>query len=190
MKSNIIAGLFCSVFLCSCALTPDVEDRVVGSGASLQIATVDHKDNGHHGEDEPRPYDKTRNAMDDVDNVLALATESGKKPLLVLGANWCHDSRGLAARFEKPKFQSLINENYELLYVDVGKRDRNLDVAKRFGVDEIIGTPTVLVLSSDGELLNASSVSRWRRAASISDDDTYDYFQTYAGGGTWQAPQE
>ncbi len=148
--------------------------------------------NKHHknNHDEPRPYDKTRDAMADANSALAMAMISGKKPLLVLGANWCHDSRGLAARFEKPEFQSLIQDNYELRYIDVGKRDRNLDVAKRFGIHQIIGTPTVLVLSPEGKLLNRDSAHMWKRAASIAEDETYDYFKTFAEGRKWQEATE
>lgn len=149
--------------------------------AGLKTASQNDHQSGHHRQshDEPRPYDKDRNAMADVEATLAKAAQSGKKPLLVLGANWCHDSRGLAARFEKEEFISLIQDNYELLYVDVGKRDRNLDVAKRFGIHDIIGTPTVLVLNNNGELLNADTASDWRRAASISDEDTFSYFSKF-----------
>jgi len=156
------------------------------------IASKAKKNLKHGGEkthDEPRPYDKERDAAADVDAVLLKAKQSGKKPLLVLGANWCHDSRGLAARFEKPEFVKLINDHYELVYIDVGKRDRNLDIAERFGVFELIGTPTVLILSEDEVLLNASSVHRWRRAASISDQDTFEYFNSFAKGEIWKAPQ-
>ena len=148
------------------------------------------KENGHHKDDDPRPFDKTRDAMADVDATLAAAERSGRKPLLVLGANWCHDSRGLAARFLKPRFGTLIEQHYEILYVDVGKRDRNLDVAERFGVEKLIGTPTVLVLSTEGQVLNADTASRWRRAYSISDDETYDYFLAFAEGRPWSEPNE
>lgn len=138
-----------------------------------------------HHDDNPRPYDATRDAKADVDAAFSRAQTSGKMPLLVMGANWCHDSRGLAGRFEKPEFTSLINEHYELVYIDVGKRDKNLDIAKKFGIHEIIGTPTVLVLTSTGELLNQDSAALWRRADSVSDEVTYSYFKTFAEGGTW-----
>ena len=140
-----------------------------------------------HGADDPRPYDQTRNAKNDVETTLANAAQSGRKPLLVLGANWCHDSRGLAARFLKPEFQSLINEHYELLYVDVGRRERNLDIAARFGVDKLVGTPTVFILDSDLNTVNADSVHMWRRAASISDEETFEYLDTFARGEIWSA---
>ena len=114
--------------------------------------------------------------MLDVDAGLRAASISGKNVLLVLGGNWCHDSRGLAAKFEQPELAEVIAQKYELVWVDVGRRDRNLDVAARFGVMELFGTPTVLILSPQGELLNADSVHDWRTAYSKPYDETLAYF--------------
>jgi len=130
--------------------------------------------------DEPRPFDEARDVMADVDAALAAAKARGTRALLVLGGNWCHDSRGLAAKFEDPELAALIAARYELVWVDVGRRDKNLDVARRFGVGDLLGTPTVLILSADGALLNASSAHDWRDAASRSLDETYGYFQDFS----------
>lgn len=153
---------------------------------ALGVAGVGDKPDTHHAgafhdEDEPRPFDTSSNAMMDVNAALAAAAISGKRPLLVLGGNWCHDSRGLAAKFLRPEMEALLSENYELVWIDVGRRDRNLDVAERFGVSKLLGTPTVLILSSSGELLNADSVHDWRRADSTPYAEVVDYFQKYAG---------
>ena len=58
--------------------------------------------------------------MADVDAALARAGVRGTKALIVIGADWCHDSRGMAARLDKPEFQTLIADNYELVYVSAG----------------------------------------------------------------------
>jgi hypothetical protein len=129
---------------------------------------------------EPRPFDEAADAMADVDAALAAARLSGKRVLLVLGGNWCHDSRGLAAKFEDPGLKALIGRAYELRWIDVGRRERNLDVAKRFGVATLVGTPTILILSADGELLNADSVHDWRNADSRSLKETTVYFAQWA----------
>ena len=128
---------------------------------------------------EARPYDKKAQASQAVDAALKRAGQSGKRVILVMGANWCHDSRGLAGWFEKPRFATMLRGRYELVYVDVGKRNRNIDIARRFGIEKIVGTPTVLVLSSDGELLNAETAPTWRNAASRDADDIYAYFESF-----------
>jgi hypothetical protein len=47
---------------------------------------------------------------------------------------------------------------------------------------DLLGTPTVLILSPEGELLNGASVHDWRTADSKPYDETLAYFQRYAGG--------
>ena len=161
----------------------DLEDPLISLASEIvSIATkpaVDG-DDAHDDHDEPRPYDAARDAGADVDATLARARETGRHALLVFGANWCHDSRGLARKFSDPRLAAMLSENYELLYVDVGKRDRNIDVAQRFGVDEIRGTPTVVIVSAEGEVLNLDTAHDWRTADSIPFDETYDYFAVFA----------
>ena len=147
---------------------------------------ITHQASDHHaGHDEPRPYIRSANAAQNVDEAYARAKLSGKKVLLVMGANWCHDSRALAANFQTPLLAPLIDESYELVYVDVGEvkrgpRDLNIDIAQRYGITEIVGTPTVLILTGNGQLLNKDSAPTWRNAASRSLDATYSYFAAYA----------
>ena len=127
-----------------------------------------------------RPFDETRNASFDIAAAQATARAKGTNVLLILGGNWCHDSRGLAGKMRRPELAALIADQYELVYVDLGHRERNLDIAPRFGVTQLHGTPVVLILSSEGVLLNKESVHDWRSAASISYDETLAYFRSFA----------
>ncbi|MGP1352344.1 MAG: thioredoxin family protein [Parasphingopyxis sp.] len=141
----------------------------------VQAAEADHP--------EARPYDESRAAMVDVALALARAAMSRKRAILVMGANWCHDSRGLAGWFATPRFAEMLGSRYEIAYVDVGHpqegEGRNIDIAQRFGIAEIVGTPTVLVLSPEGALLNAETAPTWRNAASRSEDDIFGYFAAF-----------
>ena len=128
-------------------------------------------------------YDAARDASADVDAALFQALRGNKRIILVMGANWCHDSKSLAGRFETPRFKAMMEPKYVITYVDVGKpqigEGRNLDIAKRFGIKKIKGTPTVLILSSEGMLLNKKDASSWRNAASRSDDAIFAYFEGF-----------
>jgi len=130
--------------------------------------------------DEPRPYDPEADAEIDINHTLVAAKEEEKLGLLVFGANWCHDSRALAAHFEKPRFQTLLRNHYKMTYIDVGKKNRNIDLARKFGVDNIVGTPTIFVTDSDGKVLNLETAPTWRNAASRNEADIFDYFRSYA----------
>lgn len=122
---------------------------------------------------EARPYAAASDAAADVDAALARAAAADRRVLLVLGANWCHDSRALAGWLETPRFAALVAQHYELVFVDVGSpqtgEGRNLDIARRFGLAEMTGTPAVLVLTAQGTPVNPDTAASWRNAASRSE---------------------
>lgn len=129
---------------------------------------------------EPRPYDAARDAHADVDATMFAAQVAEKNAIIVMGANWCHDSRALAGHFMTPRFERLFASNYEFVYVDMGIRNRNLDIAALFGVKEVEGTPTVIITDKNGKVLNGDTAKTWRDAASRSEDDIYDEFLSFA----------
>ena len=141
---------------------------------------------------EARSYAVTPDAMADVDAALARASASGKRVLLVLGANWCHDSRALAGWLETPRFAGLVAERYELVFVNVGMPQtgdgHNLAVARRFGLAEMPGTPALLVLDADGKPLNPDTAASWRNAASRSEDAIFAELTTLAAAPLPTAP--
>lgn len=126
---------------------------------------------------ESRPFHQVEDAMADIDQTLALAREGNKLALIVLGANWCHDSRGLAERLASDEMSELLEEGYELLYVDIGFYESNMGLVKRFGLPIMFGTPTVLVINPHTEqLLNGGSMHQWLDASKISLEDTKAHF--------------
>lgn len=134
---------------------------------------------------EARAYAPEADAKADVDAALARASANGKRVLLVLGANWCHDSRALAGWLESPRFAALTAARYEVVFVDVGvpqnDEGRNLDIAARFGLAEVKGTPALLVLTAEGRALNLDTAGSWRNAASRSEDAIFAELEALAG---------
>jgi len=150
----------------------------LSASAAAQPSLADQAAGGDHPE--ARAFGQSADAAADVDAALVRAALSDKRVLLVLGANWCHDSRGLAGWFAQPRFAAMLAPKYEIVYVDVGQRDRNLDIARRFGIGAVRGTPTVLILSSSGVLLNRKSAPKWRNAASREQDEIFAYFDQFS----------
>ncbi|MCA8887641.1 MAG: thioredoxin family protein [Parvularculaceae bacterium] len=180
--------LAATVFICAMSVASLALANAAGEppATAAQDAASSHgghsgDDSGDHGPafDEFRPFDAGADAMADVDAALIAAQSTGKRPLLVLGGNWCHDSRGIAAKFADSELAAIIEAHFLLVYVDVGRRDRNLEVAQRFGVDRIIGTPTIIVLSPQGELLNPASVHDWRNAAARTREETREFLLSF-----------
>lgn len=131
-----------------------------------------------------RSYAVTADAMGDVDAALARAAANGKRVLVVLGANWCHDSTALAGWLETPRFAGLVAERYELVFVNVGMPQtgdgHNLAVPQRFGLAEMKGTPALLVLTAEGKAVNLDTAASWRNAASRSEEAIHAELTTLA----------
>lgn len=132
-------------------------------------------------------YDPTEDAESRLEWKLKDVATSGKNLLIIMGGNWCHDSAALANLIESPRFVGLITQKYEVLFVDVGVpqtgNGRNLEIAKLFGIKKIKGTPTLLVVSPQGKLLNSKKdAASWRNAASRDEDAVYRYFAEFTAG--------
>lgn len=136
------------------------------------------------GHPEATPYTVSDNPMAQVDAALARASERDTRLLLVMGANWCHDSRGLAGWLETERFAALVADHYELVYVNIGMPQTgdgyNLDIAQRFGVEAFNGTPNVLVVTPEGLLVNPETATTWRNAASRGEDAIFDELHSLA----------
>ena len=155
------------------ALVAAVAILALPLAASARPAAVDAR------HPQAKPFGHPKRAVHDVDAALVRAKASGHGVLLIFGANWCHDSRALAGWFATPRFAAMLAARYEIVWVDVGRKDKNLDLARRFGLDGIAGTPTVLVLDTMGKPLNLATAPTWRNAASRSEDAIY---AAFAGG--------
>jgi hypothetical protein len=175
IRAAIAASL--ALALAACAGVPDVPAPVAVAVAEPAPAPPPHP--------EARAYAVTPDPMADVDAALARAGASGKRVLLVMGANWCHDSRALAGWLQTPRFAALVAERYELVFVNVGMPQtgdgHNLDVARRFGLGDVPGTPALLVLTAEGEAVNRDTAASWRNAASRSENAIFDELVALSG---------
>lgn len=120
-------------------------------------------------------------AMAELTTALDAARESNRLLLVMMGANWCHDSRALAARVYEEPLSTTINEHYETLFVDVGYLEKGRAVITSLGSPVYYATPTVLIVDPvSGQVINASNRHQWANAASISMEESLEYFQQFA----------
>ena len=126
-------------------------------------------------------YLPSDDAMADVTAAMQAAKESNKLTLVVMGANWCHDSRGLASRLNQEPLKTLVDENYQTVFVDVGFLSKGKQVITSIGPPVYYATPTVLIVDPvSGQLVNALDRHRWADAFSISMEESVEYFQQMA----------
>ncbi|HWG41084.1 MAG TPA: thioredoxin family protein, partial [Candidatus Acidoferrales bacterium] len=117
----------------------------------------------------PQLYKANANAAQDIRQALAAAGRQHKNVLLDFGGNWCIDCHVLDNAFHQPRIVPLLNSNYVLVHVDVGKYDKNLDLAKKYHVNLEKGVPSLAVLDALGKVLYATG--DFERARMMSEDD-------------------
>ena len=99
------------------------------------------------------PYDSTANAREDIAAALRAARADHKLVLLDFGANWCLDCLVLDRLFQDSTVAPYLRANFDVVRVDVGRFDRNLDVSKSYGSPIEGGVPAVVVLSPAGDVV-------------------------------------
>ena len=139
---------------------------------------------GYPNDPAHRVYDESRDAEADVAAALARIQGTDKRVVVALGANWCHDSRGLARHLQSEAMEPIL-ESFEVVWVDVDTPQmgmaRNQELATRFGITPLEGTPTVVVLDADGSVLNSEAdARRWRNADSVSTEEVLADFTRYS----------
>lgn len=124
------------------------------------------------------PYDTTADAHAQVDAAFAAARATGREVLLDFGGNWCADCRMLAGVLAVPSVHAWSDQHFVTVMIDIGRRNRNLDIAKKYGV-KIEGVPAVGVLTADGKLLNAGKVEALADARSWSQQAVVDLLASW-----------
>jgi thiol-disulfide isomerase/thioredoxin len=109
----------------------------------------------------PYPYDEAANANAQVARAKARANAAHKLLLIDLGGNWCGDCRILTATMDRPELKAFVDKHYQLVLVDVGRFDKNLQIPAHYGITErLAGVPAQLgVDPRTDKLLDAGRVS-------------------------------
>ena len=101
----------------------------------------------------PYPYDVDADAERALSAALKRAKTTHRRVLVDLGGNWCPDCRILAAVMDLPEVAAFVKAHYEVVMVDVGRMDRNTQIAQRYGL-KLQGVPSILILDDHGRLLD------------------------------------
>jgi thiol-disulfide isomerase/thioredoxin len=129
----------------------------------------------------PYPYAEKSDAKAAVAQAFARAKSSGKRVLIDFGGNWCPDCRILAGVMGLPEMKPFLAAHYEIVTVDVGMFDRNLDIVKSFGVEKLKGVPTVVIAEPDGHPVNVTNSAELADARSMTPQGLADWLAKWAG---------
>ncbi len=115
-------------------------------------------------------YNEQADARAELNRALAAAQAQHKNVLVVFGANWCPDCRALDQKLSAGSLAAMMDKRFVLLKVDVGRFNRNTDLAAQMGVPLKKGIPAAAVLKADGDVLNATGGGELADARSMGDD--------------------
>ena len=130
------------------------------------------------------PYNELADAKAEISTALAEARQAKVPVLVVFGANWCADCRILDTAFKTGSSAALIGKSFKVVKVDVGRFDRNVDVADRYGVPLKKGIPAVAILAPDGSVRYSTREGELADARKMGETGIYDFFVKVASTAT------
>ena len=98
-------------------------------------------------------YPPTEQAAADIAAAIKSAQIAHRRVILDFGGNWCTDCHVLDAYFHDPANKPILDANFILVHVNIGRLDANLDIAERYQIPLKKGVPAIAVLSDRGALL-------------------------------------
>jgi len=123
------------------------------------------------------PYDETADARLALRQALLDAAAARTSVLVVFGANWCPDCRILDMSMKKDPTAALIARGFKVVKVDVGRFDRNVDIASAYGVPLKSGIPAIAIVSPRNDVLYATRAGELADARRMGDAGIHEFFQ-------------
>jgi thioredoxin 1 len=124
-------------------------------------------------------------AKPQIQEALQRAKAQHKRVILDFGGNWCGDCKVLDIYFHDPANKTLLEENFELVDVNIGRYDVNRDIAARYGIPLERGVPALVVLSAEGKVLLAQTHGEFESMRNLQSSDLTkflnDWKPTHAG---------
>ncbi len=117
----------------------------LAAGMALASATV-HPADRHI-------YPDPSEARSDLAAAIKQAGETHKRVIVDFGGDWCGDCQVLDIYFHNAENRPILESNFILVHVNVGRLDENLDIAEKWGIPVTTGVPALAVLSDTGKLL-------------------------------------
>ena len=122
-------------------------------------------------------YNETADAKAEIKRALAQAATTGVPVLVIFGANWCGDCKTLDMAIKQGASARLVAKDFKVVKVNVGRFDRNVDIAQSYGVPLKNGIPAVVVLSPKSEVLYITREGELADARNMGENGIYEFFK-------------
>lgn len=123
------------------------------------------------------PYNESADANLEIKQALIQAASNKTSVVVVFGANWCPDCKVLDNAMNSGTSAKLLARDFQIVKVNVGHWDTNLDVAKSYGVPLEKGIPAVAILSPKNKVLYVTKEGELANARKMGETGIYDFFK-------------
>ena len=123
------------------------------------------------------PYDENADARLDIKQALMQAATNHSSVIVVFGANWCPDCKLLDHAMKEGASAALLARDFQIVNVNVGRFDKNLELVKSYGVPLEKGIPAVVILSDKNEVLYTTRQGDLADARKMGDKGIYEFFK-------------
>jgi thiol:disulfide interchange protein len=131
---------------------------------------------------EPDIYPAPAQAKTDLAAALAASNAAHKRVILDFGGNWCTDCHVLDRYFHDSANAPLLEANYILVHVNIGRLTENLDIAERYQIPLRKGVPALAVVGEHGELLYSQKTGEFEAMRGMQSSAVTDFLVR------WKAP--
>ncbi len=123
------------------------------------------------------PYNESADAKLDIKQALTQAATNQTPIIIVFGANWCGDCKMLDSAMKTGASAPLLSHDFKIVKVNVGRWDKNLDVARAYGVPLEKGIPAVAIVSAQKGVLYVTREGELANARKMGDQGIYEFFK-------------
>jgi thiol:disulfide interchange protein len=124
-------------------------------------------------------YPDPSQAKVDLAAALKTAAVTHKRILLDFGGNWCGDCQVLDIYFHNPENKPILESNFVLVHVNIGRMDENLDIARRYNVPLDKGVPALAVLTEKGKLLYSQTNGQFEAMRSMQSSSVTQFLEQW-----------
>jgi thiol:disulfide interchange protein len=129
-------------------------------------------------------YPAADRAKLDLAGALSASAATHRRILLDFGGNWCPDCHVLDLYFHDAANQPILEANYILVHINIGRLNENLDIAERYGIPLRKGVPALAVLGEHGELLYSQKSGEFEAMRRIQSSAVTDFLLSWKGPGS------
>ena len=127
----------------------------------------------------PLPYNGEEYSAEQINDFLDETLQQSKQPILIFGGNWCPDCRILEGTLAMPTIKKFLQQHYQVMHIDIGRYDRNMDLMDHLNIESKKGVPRVVILDLEKNIMNSSTSSEWTTARDRKQQEIYNYFQKF-----------